>query len=132
MWDHLYVLTAGQQPPDPTRLLCSKKMQYLMEQFHAVFDLVIYDTPPALELADGRLLAAQTDGVVLIVGLGRTDRAALAQVLDGMKISNATVLGTVANGVKRYTTSSYYYHQQYYVPESEVEKAKKLLQKRMG
>jgi capsular exopolysaccharide synthesis family protein len=132
MWDHLYVLTAGQQPPDPTRLLCSKKMQYLMEQFHAVFDLVIYDTPPALELADGRLLSALTDGVVLIVGLGRTDRSALAQVLDGMKISNATVLGTVANGVKRYTTSSYYYHQQYYVPESEVEKAKKLLQKRMG
>jgi polysaccharide biosynthesis transport protein len=132
MWDHLYVLTAGQQPPDPTRLLCSRKMQYLMEQFHAVFDLVIYDTPPSLELADGRILSAHTDGVVMIVGLGRTDRAALLQALDGMKISNATVLGTVANGVKRYTTSSYYHSQHYYVPESEVDKAKKLLQKRMG
>ncbi len=132
MWDHLYVLTAGQLPPDPTRLLCSKKMQYLMEQFHAVFDLVIYDTPPTLGLADGRLLAAHTDGVVLIAGLGRTDRSVLMQALDGMKISSATVLGVVANGVKGYTTSSYYHYQNYYAPESEVLKAKKLLQKRMG
>ena len=131
MWDHLYVLTAGQMPPDPTRLLCSKKMQYLMEQFHAVFDLVIYDTPPVLGLADGRLLSAHTDGVVMVAGLGKTDRSVLMEALDGMKVSSTTVLGIVANGVKGYTTSSYYHYQHYYAPESEVLKAKKLLQKRM-
>jgi Mrp family chromosome partitioning ATPase len=107
-------------------------MQYLMEQFHAVFDLVIYDTPPVLGLADGRLLAAHTDGVVMVAGLGRTDRSALMQALDNMRISNASVLGVVANGVKGYTTSSYYHYQHYYTPESEVLKAKKLLQKRIG
>jgi hypothetical protein len=53
------------------------------------------------------------------------------QALDGMKISSAAVLGIVANGVKGYTTSSYYNYQQYYVSESEVLKAKQLLQKRM-
>ena len=133
MWDHLYVLTAGQLPPDPTRLLSSKKMHHLMEQFHAVFDLVIYDTPPILGLADGQLLAANTDGVVIIAGLGKTDRAIVMQALDRLKISNATVLGVVANGVKGYTTRSYYHYQQYYAAtESEVMKAKKLLQKRMS
>ncbi|MBW4649271.1 MAG: polysaccharide biosynthesis tyrosine autokinase [Kastovskya adunca ATA6-11-RM4] len=132
MWDHLYVLTAGQLPPDPTRLLCSKKMGYLMEQFHAVFDLVIYDTPPLLGLADSRLLAAHSDGVVVVVGLGRTDRSAIMQALDGLKLSSATVLGVVANGVKNHITTSSYYHQRYYAQESEVEKAKQLLQKRMG
>ncbi|HEY9637611.1 MAG TPA: polysaccharide biosynthesis tyrosine autokinase [Coleofasciculaceae cyanobacterium] len=132
MWDHLYVLTAGQLPPDPTRLLSSKKIQYLMEQFQAVFDLVIYDTPPALGLADARLLAAHTEGVVMVVGLGRTDRSVLMQALDSMKISSATVLGVIANGVKGYTTRSYYNYQHYYANESEVQQAKKLLQKRMG
>ncbi|MBD2014288.1 polysaccharide biosynthesis tyrosine autokinase [Microcoleus sp. FACHB-53] len=133
MWDHLYVLTAGQLPPDPTRLLSSKKMLYLMEQFHAVFDLVIYDTPPVLGLADGQLLAAHTNGVVMVGGLGKTDRSMMMQSLDRLRISNATVLGVVANGVKGYTTQSYYHYQQYYAPtESEVMKAKKLLQKRMG
>lgn len=133
MWDHLYVLTAGQLPPDPTRLLSSKKMLYLMEQFHAVFDLVIYDTPPVLGLADGQLLAAHTNGVVMVGGLGKTDRSMMMQSLDRLRISNATVLGVVANGVRGYTTQSYYHYQHYYAPtESEVMKAKKLLQKRMG
>jgi capsular exopolysaccharide synthesis family protein len=133
MWDHLYVLTAGQLPPDPTRLLSSKKMLYLMEQFHAVFDLVIYDTPPVLGLADGQLLAAHTNGVVMVGGLGKTDRSIMMQSLDRLRISNATVLGVVANGVKGYTAQSYYHYQHYYAPtESEVMKAKKLLQKRMG
>jgi capsular exopolysaccharide synthesis family protein len=134
MWDHLYVLTAGQLPPDPTRLLSSKKMLYLMEQFHAVFDLVIYDTPPVLGLADGQLLAAHTNGVVMVGGLGKTDRSMMMQSLDRLRISNATVLGVVANGVKGYTTQSYYHYQHYYAAptESEVMKAKKLLQKRMG
>ena len=133
MWDHLYVLTAGQLPPDPTRLLSSKKMYYLMEQFHAVFDLVIYDTPPVLGLADGQLIAAHTNGVVIVGGLGKTDRSIMLQALDRLKISNATVLGVVANGVRGYTTRSYYQYQHYYsATESEVMKAKKLLQKRMG
>lgn len=131
MWDHLYVLTAGQQPPDPTRLLSSKKMQHLMEQFHAVFDLVIYDTPPVLGLADGRLLAPHTDGVVMVAGLGRTDRSILMQALDGMRVSSATVLGVVANGVKGYTANPYSHYQHYYASESEVLRAKQLLQKNM-
>ncbi|MEG4037384.1 CpsD/CapB family tyrosine-protein kinase [Microcoleus sp. S36b_A4] len=46
--DNLFVLTAGTIPPDPIKLLSSRKMHYLMEQFLALFDLVIYDTPPLI------------------------------------------------------------------------------------
>lgn len=130
MWDHLYVLTAGQLPPDPTRLLSSKKMLSLMEQFKAEFDLVIYDTPPVLGLADGRILAVNTDGVVIVVGLGRTDKSLLMEALDGLKISGAPILGVVANGLKGYTTGSYYYYQGYYTQKAEVEKATKKIYKK--
>ncbi|MEQ8752637.1 MAG: polysaccharide biosynthesis tyrosine autokinase [Coleofasciculus sp. G1-WW12-02] len=112
--ENLFVLTAGQIPPDPTRLLCSQKMQHLVESFQEMFDLVIFDTPPMLGLADGRLLAAHTDGIVLVVGLGRTDRTVLTQVLSGLRTSHARVLGMVANRVKSYTTSSYDYYHRYY------------------
>ncbi|MBE9125727.1 MULTISPECIES: GumC family protein [unclassified Coleofasciculus] len=112
--DNLFVLTAGQIPPDPTRLLCSQKMRNLVERFQETFDLIIFDTPPLLGLADARLLAAHTDGIVMVVGLGRTDRAVLSQVLYGLRTSNARVLGVVANGVKGYTASSYDYYRRYY------------------
>ncbi len=98
--DNLFVLTAGQIPPDPIKLLSSKKMQYLMEQFQAFFDLVIYDTPPLVGLADGHLLAARTDGTIMVVQIGQTDRSQVRKALEELKISGASVLGTVANGCK--------------------------------
>ncbi|HEY9609722.1 GumC family protein, partial [Allocoleopsis sp.] len=112
--ENLFVLTAGQPTSDSIKLLSSAKMQYLMEQFQAFFDLVIYDTPPLLGLADGNILAANTDGIVLVVGLQKTDRSLLTKSLDGLKISGASVLGVVANGIKGYMPDSYMsYHRQY-------------------
>ena len=115
--ENLFVLTAGEIPPDPTRLLYSKKMQSLVEQFQENFDLVIFDTPPLLGLSDARLLAAHTDGMVMVVGIGQTDRSLLRQVLDGLRTSNAKVLGLVANGVQGYVAGSSYYLNQYYSQE---------------
>lgn len=98
--DNLFVLTAGQIPPDPIKLLSSKKMQYLMEQFQAFFDLVIYDTPPLGGLADAHLIAAHTDATIMVVQIGKTDRSQVRRVLEELKISGASVLGIVANGCK--------------------------------
>ncbi|MEG4107328.1 polysaccharide biosynthesis tyrosine autokinase [Microcoleus sp. S13_C5] len=98
--ENLFVLTAGQIPPDPIKLLSSKKMQYLMEQFQAFFDLVIYDTPPVAGLADTHLIAARTDATIMVVQIGQTDRSQVRKALEELKISGASVLGIVANGCK--------------------------------
>jgi len=110
-WDNLFVLTSGQIPPDPTKLLSSKKMQNIMQQLRQNFDLVIYDTPPLLGLADSSLLAAYTAGIVLVVKMGKTDRSLVAQSLDRLRMSRAPILGTVCNGVKnqKHTAYNYYY-----------------------
>ena len=98
--DNLFVLPAGTIPPDPITLLSSKKMHYLMEQFLALFDLVIYDTPPLIGVADGHLLASQTEGTVLIVKIEKTDRGMVRKALDQLNVADFKVLGVVANGVK--------------------------------
>ncbi|MEG3991438.1 polysaccharide biosynthesis tyrosine autokinase [Microcoleus sp. S28C3] len=98
--ENLFVLTAGTVPPDPITLLSSRKMHYLMEQFLVLFDLVIYDTPPLMGLADGHLLASQTDGTVLIVKIEKTDRGMVNKALDQLQVADFKVLGVVANGVK--------------------------------
>ena len=114
----LFTITAGQIPPDPTKLLSSRKMKHLVERVQKVFDLVIYDTPPSIGLADASLLAAHMDGVVMVVGLGKTDCSALMQALDRLKVAQTPVLGTVVNGVKQdASTPSYRYHHYYYSRE---------------
>ena len=114
-WENLSVITAGDIPPDPTRLLSSQKMYSLMERLKnsRKYDLIIYDTPPILGFADGRILSTHTDGVILVVRIGKTDRSLLKQNIDNIKMSNVPVLGVVANQVNR-TTSSYHYYNHYY------------------
>ncbi|WP_254172837.1 polysaccharide biosynthesis tyrosine autokinase [Planktothrix pseudagardhii] len=101
--DNLYVLTAGDFYPDPTRLLSSKQMQELMKQLQESFDLIIYDTAPILGLADANLLAPHTDGLMMVVGLGKTDREAFSLALREINTAGVPVLGMVANGDKQET-----------------------------
>ena len=114
-WENLSVITAGDIPPDPTRLLSSSKMQELMEQLKCDrnYDLIIYDTPPILGFADGRILASRTNGVVLVVRIGKTDRSLLKQNIDNLKVSNVPVLGLVANHANLNSNGSSYYSRYY-------------------
>ncbi|MCC0178373.1 polysaccharide biosynthesis tyrosine autokinase [Waterburya agarophytonicola K14] len=114
-WENLSVVTAGDIPPDPTRLLASQKMHTLMERLKSSrkYDLIIYDTPPILGFADGRILSTRTNGVVLVVRIGKTDRSLLKQNIDNIRMSNVPVLGVIANQVNR-SSNSYHYYSHYY------------------
>ena len=109
---NLSVITSGPIPPDPARLLSSDRMKQLMEYFRQNFDLVIYDSPPMLGLVDARLIAPNTDGVMLVVRMNKTDKSALAQVQDTLKTYPINLLGLVVNADKsqfgQYKYNSYY------------------------
>lgn len=111
--DNLFVLTSGQLLPNSTRLLASTQMQHLMEQFQAGFDLVIYDTPHLLGLTDANFLAAHSDGILMVVGVGKTNRSEVMQVLNKLKTWRLPILGIVANHVKENKNSSYGNHNHY-------------------
>lgn len=93
----LNVITAGSLPPDPTKLLSSKKMKHLMEEFRNQFDLVIYDVPSLVGLADTSLIASHTDGILLIVRIDKTDSSILKRTIDDLKVTPVDILGIVAN-----------------------------------
>lgn len=112
---NLYVMTSGTTPPHPTGLLASNTMKQLAQQWEESFDLVLYDSPPLGGLADARLLTPLTNGLILVVGLGVTNRSIFKDVIDVLKVSQARVLGTVANGLTQNSVSNYYDHYtQYY------------------
>ncbi len=112
--DNLAILTSGHPSPDSTRLLASARMQQLMEQCQAAFDLVIYDTPHVLGLADTNFLAAQSDGILFVIGVGKTNRSVVMQVLNGLNAFRLPILGVVANQIKAGSKASYGYHPPYY------------------
>ncbi|MEM7556224.1 MAG: polysaccharide biosynthesis tyrosine autokinase [Cyanobacteria bacterium P01_A01_bin.84] len=112
--ENLYVMSAGPIPPDSVRLLASEKMQDLMNDLQASFDLVIYDTPPLVGFADANLLAAHTNGMVLVAALGKLKRTVFKQALEELQVSGTPILGMVANRSKDSAPASYSYYEQYY------------------
>lgn len=103
---NLSILASGPIPLDPTQLLASPKMQELVDYFQTIFDLVIYDMPPVLSLADSNLLAAHTSGLLLVTGLGQTDRTAVADTVESLQMAHIPILGVVANCIRQQTSSA--------------------------
>jgi len=122
--DNLFVLSAGPIPPDPIRLVASQKMQDLMSELQGAFDLVIYDTPPLVGFADANLLAANTNGLILVAGLGNLKRTIFQQALEELQVSGTPILGVIANKSKDATPASYSYYQQYYKHSTSGERSR--------
>ncbi len=96
------VMTAGRRPPDPTRLLTSKRMNQLVEEIESSgeFDLILFDTPPVLGLADAVLVAEHCDGLMLLVSLDQVDRSLPKECVNRIRTSGGPLLGVVTNSIK--------------------------------
>lgn len=109
---NLSVITAGTKPPNPSELLSSEKMRDFVGSLREVYDFVIIDLPPLLAVTDAQLLAGYTDGYLLVVASGETDRAAAAKAKDLLEKVNAKILGAVITKVDMSDRGfyEYYYH----------------------
>lgn len=90
---------AGTLPPNPAELLSSARMQALLEHLEGEYDAVIFDAPPLNVVTDAALLGARTDGVIVVVRAGVTDRAAVRYAFEQLEAVRARVLGCVLNDV---------------------------------
>ncbi|AUJ60297.1 MULTISPECIES: CpsD/CapB family tyrosine-protein kinase [Bacillus amyloliquefaciens group] len=107
--DNLYVLTSGPTPPNPAELLSSKAMGELIQEMYGRYSLVIFDSPPLLAVADGQILANQTDGSVLVVLSGKTKMDTVQKAKDALQQSKAKLLGALLNKKKIKKTEHYSY-----------------------
>ena len=109
--ENLFVMTSGPIPPNPAELLSSKRMIQLEQELEAMFDLVIYDTPPLLGFADAQIVAGRVDGVIFVVNHGIATKDDVLRASESLKMVNANVLGAVYNRVPiNGSDNSYYYY----------------------
>lgn len=92
----LDVLSAGEVPQDPLKLLSSQRMRDLMAEFVQTYDLVLVDTSPVLGTVDVLQTALLCDAVILLARLDRITQSELTEAIATLARFN--VLGIVANG----------------------------------
>lgn len=107
---NLYVLTSGPIPPNPAELLASKQMGEVLGEMNEQFDMVIFDTPPVLAVADAQILANQVDASILIVSSSKTEKDAALKAKDLLAQAKSKLLGAVLNNRKIEKGNYYYYY----------------------
>lgn len=112
--DRLDLLTCGPIPPNPAELLASQSMNKLMEQLKSMYDLVVFDAPPVLSVADGQLIASKCEGTILVVNSGETEKEQALKAKEAIAASNSRIIGAVLNNFVPLKDGYYY---QYYGTE---------------
>ncbi|EPD53878.1 capsular exopolysaccharide family protein [Paenisporosarcina sp. HGH0030] len=109
---NLFLLPSGTIPPYPAELLQSEMMSQLMDRLKASFDLILFDTPPILAVADAQILANKCDGSILVVKSGSTEKEGAVRSKDILMSSRSKLLGVVLNNKMMkdspYQTTYYY------------------------
>lgn len=108
--ENLWVMPSGPKPPNPSEMLGSKRMEEVITELTQEFDLIIFDMPPVATVTDAQILAAKTDGTLLVVRERQTKKQNLIKAYDLLKIAKANILGVVYNAAKKADDSSYYYY----------------------
>ena len=111
---NLFLLPAGNLPPNPSELLGSKRMSFLISNLKKRFDTLIIDSSPILPASDALLLVPRTDGVVLMVKAGLMNRELVKKAVDQLRLSQANLLGVALNSVDIKREGYYKYYHKYY------------------
>jgi protein-tyrosine kinase len=96
----LKIATAGPIPPDPAEVLGSQRFAAFLAQARESFDYVLIDCPPVQAVADPLILAAQADGVLLVMDTQVTRRMPFAQAIRNLEAVGAVILGVVMSNVE--------------------------------
>jgi len=113
----LRVITSGHIPLNPTEVLGSASMQRWFQEFRARddIDIILFDSPPALVVADSAVLASAIDVPVLLVVEARgTRRGAAALVREQFEQLSIKISGVVLNAVSPRDRGTYGYGYNYY------------------
>ena len=110
--DGLYVISAGNVPPNPSELLIAPQMQRLLDRLSTQFDIIIVDAPPCELVTDAAILSRMVDSTVIVTAHKFTKKASLQKTIKSIKNVGGKIAGVVLNKVpidaKKYEKSYYY------------------------
>lgn len=109
----LRLLPSGPVPSNPAELLTSPRVAQLVSELESHSDIVIFDAPPVLPVADSVILASHVGIAIVILDAANTQRSAAVHAKDLLERVGAEVIGCVLNAFDA-SGSPYYYEPHYY------------------
>lgn len=92
-------LICGPELPNPGEFLSSERMEALIRDAMEDYNFVLVDSPPLLNLADGRIVATVVESTILVAKGGVTSRERVQRAQACAVNAGARVIGVVLNGI---------------------------------
>ena len=109
----LHLITSGRLPPNPAELIGFEWMDHFIASAQEHYDIVLFDTPPILLVADALLLASKTKHLLWIISAGETRPDALRRAKQAIAQVDAKIMGVVLNRLTSGNGYGYYYKHDY-------------------
>jgi capsular exopolysaccharide synthesis family protein len=112
---NLSLMPCGPIPPNPAELISSPKMREMLRELSEMYDHILIDSPPLMNVTDPVILSTMVDGVILVVHGGRSTRAVVTRARQELLSVGAKIFGVVLNNVDLRSEGydSYYYYRYY-------------------
>ena len=104
----LHFLPCGTIPPAADEFLESPRVEAVLREVAADYDVVLVDAPPLLAVGDPQTLSAIVDGMIVVSQLG-AHRRQLQELARQLPNYRADVLGFVLTGVTHSDSYTYGY-----------------------
>ncbi len=109
---NLYIMSAGNIPPNPSELLISTKMISLLDRLKELCDIVIIDGTPCELVTDAIILSRIVDSTVIVTAHKQTKKDDLQKIVTNIQNVGGKIAGVVLNkipaSVRKYEQSYYY------------------------
>ena len=109
---NLYIIPAGNIPPNPSELLITPQMVNLLEQLKQQCDLIIIDGTPSRLVTDAVILSRIVDSTIIVTAHNQTKKDDLQRVIRDIKNVGGKIAGVVYNKIpvsaKKYNETYYY------------------------
>lgn len=107
--ENLGVMTCGTRIDYPNELLSSPKMEQALVKLAEKYFIILIDTPPAGLVHDALAIGRNSDGIILVVRRGKTDREVSTKTVEQLERAGAKILGVVLNDVPTSKAAVKYY-----------------------
>lgn len=126
--ENLYVMPAGNIPPNPSELLITPQMVDLLENLKEICDIVILDGTPNELVTDSLILTRLVDSTIIVTASNQTKKENLRRAIQNIQNVGGKIAGVVVNKVP---IAAKKYEQSYYYGSTELTKANNDMRKAM-
>ena len=123
--ENLWIIPAGNVPPNPSELLSTERMLQGLEELKRSFDVILFDSTPCMLVTDAVIISRIVDATMIVSSHKLTKMENLKTVQKNIENVGGKIAGVIINRIpvslKRYKSKYYYYGERSKIEETSQE-----------